>query len=425
MTGRFADLPDLAREHGTPLYVYDVADLRRAHADLREAIGDGSTLYYSLKANPHPLVAGELARIGCATEIASAGEVGLALAAGFAPADILFTGPAKSDADLDTALTAGIRRFSVDSPTDLGRLARAAAEHGAALSCLLRVNADQAVPGMGLTMAGIASQFGADASWVTSCPEAFASVGGARVSGLHLYMGTNIDDPEVLYEQFATSMALAGALRRVLGTSLTDVNLGGGFAVPYARRGGRPSYRELASRLPPVCDRNLPGWRDGGVRLAFESGRYLAGGCGVLVCQVIDVKVSKGRTFVLLDAGINQLGGMSGLRRVPRIVPDLLPLTGLAASARGGWVEDCVVAGPLCTPLDTWCQGVRLPRLRPGDLVATPNVGAYGLTASLVAFLGHDPAPEVVVDSDRPGAPPHVSRLALVREAVRAPALAH
>jgi diaminopimelate decarboxylase len=219
-----------------------------------------------------------------------------------------------------------------------------------------------------------------------------------------------------LYEQFAASVALAGALRRLLGPGLADIDLGGGFGLPYARGGGRPSYRELAVRLPPLLDRDLPGWREGQVRLAFESGRYLAGGCGVLVCQVIDVKVSKGRTFVLLDAGINQLGGMSGLRRVPRIIPDLLPLTGPADPANGGWVEDCVVAGPLCTPLDTWCQGVRLPRLRPGDLVAVPNVGAYGLTASLVAFLGHGPAREVVVDSGHPGTPPHVSRLALIRE---------
>lgn len=424
MTGRLADLPDLVRRHGTPLYVYDVADLRRAHADLREAIGAGSTLYYALKANPHPLVAGELARLGCGCEVASAGEVGLALSAGFAAADILFTGPAKSDADLDAALTAGVRRFSVDSPADLRRLGRAAADYGVTLSCLLRVNADRAVPGMGLTMTGTASQFGADASWVTSCPEAFASAGGARVTGLHLYMGTNIDDLEVLCAQFATSVALAGSLRRLLGGGLLDIDLGGGFGMPYARIGRRPSYRELAARLPPLCDRDLPGWREGLVRLAFESGRYLAGGCGVLVCQVIDVKVSKGRTFVLLDAGINQLGGMSGLRRVPRIVPDLLPLAGAADAARG-WIEDCVVAGPLCTPLDTWCQGVRLPRLRPGDLVATPNVGAYGLTASLVAFLGHGPAPEVVVDSDRPGEPPRASRLALVREAVGIPEFAH
>jgi diaminopimelate decarboxylase len=407
-----AALLRIAGTVGTPAYVYDVADVRRAHADLRAALPDRARLYYSLKANPHPAVAGTLAGLGCDTEVASAGEVGAALAAGFAPDAVLMTGPAKSTVDLDVALRCGVRRFSVDSPADLRRVGRYAEGYGVEVSCLIRVNADRAVPGMGLSMTGVASQFGADASWLLAQPGLFRSVGAARVDGLHLYMGTNIEDPDVLYGQFATSVRLAGALRRALGEPLPEVDLGGGFGMPYARRGDRPSYSAVGASLEPLYDSELPGWRDGSVRLAFESGRYLAGGCGTLVSRVVDVKPSKGRTFVLLDTGINHLGGMSGLRRVPRIVPDLVPLDGGTVD---GWLDNCVVAGPLCTPLDTWSQGVRLPRLRPGDLVAVPNVGAYGLTASLLAFLGHPPPVEVVVDG---GAPVAASRLQLTREPV-------
>jgi diaminopimelate decarboxylase len=407
----------VAEQYGTPLYLYDLADLRRAHTQLREAIPEHSPLYYALKANPHPQVAGELAAIGCRSEVASAGEVDLAMAAGFRPSDILFTGPAKSRWDLDTALAAGVRQFSVDSPVDLDRLGRAATGHGVDVACLLRVNADRAVPGMGLSMTGTPSQFGADASWLLAQPDLFRSTGAAHVNGLHLYMGTNIDDPEVLFDQFATSAALASALRRALGQTLVDIDLGGGFGMPYARAGVRPSYAALASRLEPMFDRALPGWRDGHVRLAFESGRYLTGGCGTLVCRVVDVKVSKGRTFVLLDTGIHHLGGMSGLRRVPRIVPDLVPVDGAAVD---GHVDDCVVVGPLCTPLDTWSQGVQLPQLRPDDLVAVPNVGAYGLTAGLLAFLGHRAPVEVVVDTDVPDRAPSGSRLEMTRMPVSA-----
>ncbi|MGF7235762.1 MAG: type III PLP-dependent enzyme, partial [Frankia sp.] len=414
------DLAGVAARFGTPTYLYDRADVRRGYAALRRALPDPSVVYYSVKANPHPDLAGALARAGSRAEVSSVGEVEAAVAAGFAPADILMTGPGKSASDLASALAAGVRRFSVDSPVDLARLGDLAERWGAVVSCLLRVNADDAVPGMGLSMTGTASAFGADASWVLREPERFVGHAGARVVGLHLYMGTNIGELETLLAQFETSVRLARRLRDALGVPFQEVDLGGGFGAPYARSGDRPLFDRLAARLEPTLDEQLPGWRERRPLLAFESGRYLMGGCGWLIAGVVDVKVSKNRTFVVLDSGINHLGGMSGLRRVPRIVPDLL--LGPDGTERPP-VEDCAVVGPLCTPLDAWSQGVTLPRLDPGDVVAVPTVGAYGLTAGLLAFLGHRPPLEVVVDSDDAdaaggrglGAPVSVSRLALVR----------
>jgi diaminopimelate decarboxylase len=391
-------LSRVAETWGTPSYVYDLADIRKAHEDLRAALPAPSRLYFSVKANPHPDVASEFARLGCLAEIASCGEAQAAVAAGFRSGEILMTGPGKSDADISAALSLGIRRFSADSPTDLDRIAALAAEHHAEARCLLRVNADTPVPGMGLSMTGTQSQFGADASWLTTAPGQFRSRPGAAVTGLHLYMGTNTADMSTLAGQFETSIRLARKLRDALGITLEEVDLGGGFGMPYARAGGRPSYDGLRSMIVPVLDSELPGWRGGQPVISFESGRYLAGGCGNLLCQVLDVKASKGRTFVVLDSGINHLGGMSGLRRIPRIVPDLITL-GLTPGARAGQeMTDCAVVGPLCTPLDAWSAGVALPALLPGDVVAVPNVGAYGLTASLLAFLGHPAPAEIVMD---------------------------
>jgi diaminopimelate decarboxylase len=388
-------LARIAGTWGTPAYVYDRADVRAAHDHLRRSLPSGSAIYFSLKANPHPDVASVLAGAGCRAEVASGGEVDLALAAGFAPEHILLTGPGKSEVDIRGALAAGVRRFSVDSPTDLARLGRIAMRHGCEVSCLLRMNADQPVPGMGLSMTGTSSQFGADASWILSSPRRFLASGAARVHGLHLYMGTNITDVEVLLHQFETSVALAKKIAVALDIPLTEVDLGGGFGMPYARAGDRPDFGVLAARLEPVLDSALPGWRSGAPRLAFESGRYLTGGCGTLLCGVLDVKRSKGRTYVVLDTGINHLGGMSGLRRIPRIVPDLLPPVPAGES-----LDDCAVVGPLCTPLDVWSQGVRLRRVAPGDVVGIPNVGAYGLTASLLAFLSHRSPVEIVLDGE-------------------------
>ncbi len=407
------DLGAMAERFGTPTYVYDLADLRRAVRDLGAVLPAPSWVYFSVKANPHPDVCRTVAAAGLRAEIASSGEIAPALAGGFAVADVLMTGPGKTAGDVAAALAAGLTRFSVDSPTDLALVGRLAQAYGVDAQCLLRVNADAAVPGMGLSMTGTASPFGADASWVLAQPERFRGSGRARIRGLHLYMGTNITDGEVLATQFTTSIALAAQLRCALDVPMQEVDLGGGFGMPYARAGSRPDFSGLAARVTGDLDALLPGWRRADPEVTFESGRHLAGGCGTLISRVVDVKVSKGRTFVVLDTGIHHLGGMSGLRRVPRIVPDLI-----TPDRPGDPVPDCSVVGPLCTPLDTWSSGVTLPPLEPGDVVGVPNVGAYGLTAGLLAFLGHPPALEVVVDGAEVVS---ASRLDLVRSSVALP----
>lgn len=404
---------DIAARYGTPSYVYDLAVIRRAHADLRRSLPDPSVLYYSVKANPHPLVVAQLARLGCRAEVSSIGEVDVAIESGFAPEGILLTGPGKTAQILSHALGRGVTHFSVDSPADLARLGELASDRRTVVDCLLRINADERAPGMALTMTGTASQFGADAAWVAEAPEPFRASGGARVRGLHLYMGTNLDDEDALMSQFDVAVRLAVRLAPRLGP-FAEVDLGGGFGAPFARDHDRPRFATLARRLTELLDRHLAGWRSGEPRVAFESGRHLVADSGVLLCRVVDVKPSKDEMFVVLDAGINQLGGMSGLRRVPRIVPDVFPANGHGDRNR---LSRAAVVGPLCTPLDTFSRGVELPQLVIGDLVQIPNVGAYGLTASLLAFLGHPPAVEVVVDGDDVLS---ASRLELVRSEVGA-----
>lgn len=376
-------------EYGTPAYVYDLAAVRAAHSDLRAALPDGAVLHYSLKANPHPLLVRELNSLGCHSEVASVGEVDAALAGGVGPELIQLAGPAKTAETVGYALDRGVSRFSVDSPSDMSTVDKLAADRGVRADCLLRVNVDEAVAGMGLAMTGVASQFGADASWILRAPEEFAG----RLVGLHLYAGTNLRDEDALMRQFEVSARVAAALSRVLD-GIVEVNLGGGFGLPYAQSGDRPRFTGLAARLSGLLDSELPGWRSGAPRISFESGRYLVGDCGTLLCRIVEVKVSKGKTFVLLDAGVNHLGGMSGLRRLRPVEPTL-------KYAASGEVTRCTVVGPLCTPLDLLAPDVPLVDPRAGQLVSIPNVGAYGLTASLLAFLGHPAPVEIVADAGR------------------------
>jgi diaminopimelate decarboxylase len=391
----------------TPAYVYDLDQLRRSYQRLRGLLPVPTELFYSAKANPHPALLAELRRAGCHAEVCSPGELAAALRAGFAVGDILYTGPGKRDRDVAEALKAGVTWFSVDSPHGLDQLDRVAGELGATARCLLRVNDTAPVPGQGLTMTGVASQFGADADWILAAPELFASRERARVAGLHLYMGTNVDDEDTLVAQLGQSARTARRLVDACGFELEVLDLGGGFAAPFARAGDLPDYPTLAGRVAELLDETVPGWRRGGPRVAFESGRYLTATCGTLLTRVLDVKMSRDQHVLVLESGINHLGGMSGMRRLPSVVPTLT-----AVPDEPETVAPVIIAGPLCTPLDTWARGVAAPRVRPGDLLAVPNVGAYGLSASLLAFLGHPAPVEVVVEDDRIV---HTSRLTLHR----------
>jgi diaminopimelate decarboxylase len=398
---------EVAERYGTPAYVYDLEEVRLAHADLRRGLPGEAVLYYSLKANPHPAVVAELLELGCRAEVSSPGEIRAALGAGADPSDLLLTGPGKTEQLVALALHLGLTRFSVESPGDLAQVESLADGRDLAVDALLRVNADEPVPGAGLAMTGVASQFGADASWVVREPGRFRGV-----TGLHFYMGTNLVGEDVLVRQFEVGLGLAERLGDVLG-DVTEVDLGGGFGAPFGRGGHRPQLPGLAVRVAGLLERRLPGWRRAAPQVAFESGRYLVAASGTLVSRVVDVKESKGEVFVVLDTGINHLGGMAGLRRIPRILPDVALVDDDGAAEP----RESVLAGPLCTPLDVFGRGSELPSLEPGELVTIPNVGAYGLTASLVAFLGFDPPVEVVVDGEEVVS---ASRLALGRAPVEA-----
>jgi diaminopimelate decarboxylase len=386
----------------TPAYVYDLDELRRSHRKLRDLLPAPVDLFYSFKANPHPVLAEALRETGCRAEVCSPGELATALEAGFPVEDILYTGPGKRDRDVAEAVKAGVTWFSVDSPHGLAQVERLA---GPSARCLLRVNDTTPAAGQGLTMTGVASQFGADVDWILARPELFSPI-----AGLHLYMGTNVSHEDDLVAQFGQSIRTARRLADALRVDLEVLDLGGGFAAPFARTGSLPSYPRLAGRVADLLDRDFPGWRQASPRIAFESGRYLTATCGTLLTRVLDVKTSRNTHIQVLESGINHLGGMSGLRRLPPVVPTL-------ESAEPETVAPTIIAGPLCTPLDTWGRGVTAPQARQGDLLRVPNVGAYGLCASLLAFLGHPAPVEVVVEGGRVV---HTSRLTMRRTPVPA-----
>jgi diaminopimelate decarboxylase len=382
---------ELAAQFGTPLYVYDLDEVDAARRELFDALPDEFELFYALKANPHPELVARLREGGCRAELSSTGELAAALSAGFDGRDCLYTGPGKTAGELAEAVRHGVRTFSTDSVTDVHRVGAAARRFGAVADCLIRVNSTSAsATTTSIRMTGTPSQFGFDSETLAEVLPRLRQVPGARIAGMHFFPLSNARDEASLIGEFQHTIELAATLAQELDIPLRYLDIGGGFTVPYAVPGERGSYPKLRSELEAALDIHLPGWRAGAPTIACESGRFLVGACGTLVAQVSNVKVSRGRKFVITDAGINTFGGMSGLGR-------LLPVS--VRVEPGEHVEPASLVGPLCTPGDVLGRQIPLPELGPGDLVSIPNAGAYGPTASLLMFLGR-PAPAEVVVSD-------------------------
>ncbi|MEU6644629.1 phosphopantetheine-binding protein [Saccharomonospora sp. NPDC046836] len=411
--------PDLATEllasYGSPAYVYDLDRVRAALADLRAAVPAEATLLYSLKANPHEDLVAALLSGGCHAEVSSPGELATALRAGADPAEAFYTGPGKTAGELRTAIAAGVATFSVESLVDLRRVGAVAVELGREVDCVLRVNGSDAPGDAGMRMTGAASQFGTDVDVLLDRKAELAGVRGARVVGFHFFPLTNAADEQSLVTEMTASIATASTLAEALGIDVRVLDLGGGFACPFAGPGERPRYQNLRAPLETALDERFPGWRQGAPRVLFESGRHLVGDSGTLLCTVTDVKDSRGSRFAVLDTGINHLGGLSGIGRLLPLSAVPLPVVADGVEAADDPVPTRLV-GPLCTPADTLGRGTaELPALRVGQHLAVPNVGAYGATASLIGFLSRPAAAEIVLSG---GEVASASKLALVRQPV-------
>lgn len=377
----------LAQAFGTPLYIYDLADIDQRISELRAVLPRASRLLYSMKANPLPAVAAAARLAGCDVEISSEGELSASIAAGFAPSAMLYTGPAKGESELLRAINEGVGCFSAESLRDLVRIATAAKRARTTVTVILRVN-PAAAPHARLAMTGVPSQFGFEETELESLRPRIAALGGIDVAGVHVYFGTQAADASALAETFRITIDTAERLATTVPVRVID--LGGGFPWPFAAMEAPPDLEPLAPALAAlVKSRECLS----GAELWFESGRYIAASCGTMVARVMDVKHSRGTTFYLLDAGVSTLGGMSGLGRVFRPAATLIPIERDAVTQ--SILAD--VVGPLCTPLDCLARAARVPEIAPGELVAIPNAGAYGATASLSGFLSRPAALEVSV----------------------------
>ncbi|WP_164962636.1 pyridoxal-dependent decarboxylase, exosortase A system-associated [Rubrivivax sp. JA1026] len=379
-----------ARVGATPFYAVDRGLLRRRVAELRAALPAGVKLHYAMKANPMPALVAYMAGLVDGIDVASGGELKVALDAGADAAEVSFAGPGKRDAELRQAVAARVL-VNVESERELAVLAAAAAEFGVPARVAVRVNPDFELKGSGMRMGGGAKQFGVDADRV---PALLARIGelGLAFEGFHLFAGSQNLRAEAICEAQRQSYELALRLAAHAPAPVRFLNLGGGFGIPYFPGETRLDLAPIGANLQALAERartELPE-----ASLVIELGRYFVGEAGVYVTRVVDRKLSRGQVFLVCDGGLNHHLAASG--NFGQVVRKNYPVTvgnRLGDEAR----ETATAVGPLCTPLDLLADRMSLPPADVGDLVVVFQSGAYGASASPQAFLGHAPVTEVLV----------------------------
>ena len=374
----------------TPFYAYDRALLAARAQALRAALPPGLKIHYAMKANPMPALVAHMAGLVDGIDVASAGELKVALDAGANPQDISFAGPGKRDAELRQAVAAGIL-VNVESFREIPVLAAAAQRLGLPARVAVRVNPDFELKASGMKMGGGPKQFGVDAEQV---PALLAEIAGAGLAfeGFHLFAGSQNLKAEAIVEAQRKSFELALRLAEHAPAPVRFLNLGGGFGIPYFPGEQALDLAPIADNLAQISAQaaaQLPQ-----AELVIELGRYLVGEAGIYVCRVVDRKVSRGQTYLVTDGGLHHHLAASG--NFGQVIRKNYPVA-VGNRMDAAAAEEASVVGPLCTPLDVLADRMSLPAAEIGDLVVVFQSGAYGFTASPERFLGHPAAVEVLV----------------------------
>ena len=380
----------VARVGQTPFYAYDRDVITRKVETLREHFPEGISFHYAIKANPMPAVIAHLAELTDGLDVASGEELRRALDTQMEPENISFAGPAKSVNELRMAIAAGIT-INLESEVEFDRAKSVAQELGITGKVAVRVNPDFQLKASGMKMGGGPQQFGIDAERVPALLKAIDE-SDLKFEGFHIFTGSQNLKAEAIIDAHDKIFDLLERIQKDYPTKVNKLNIGGGLGIPYF-----PGEKPLD--LAPIghnLERLLQHYQRylEGTEVIVELGRYLVGESGVYVCEITDIKESRGETFLITNGGLHHHLAASGnfgqvLRKnYPAAIGNRMAATEL---------ERASVVGPLCTPLDLLANKMELPSATIGDYVVIFQSGAYGITASPEKFLSHPHAVEVLV----------------------------
>ena len=376
-------LAGIAEQAGTPVYVYSHGSLEKAYRELDEAFaGLDHQVCFAVKANGNLAVLRALASFGAGADIVSGGELYRSIRGGFDPKKIVFAGVGKTEAELVAGLGERILLFNVESASELEHLNRCAGRHGKKARVSLRVNPDvdaESHPAISTGQHG--SKFGIPLDEALALAESIEDYRCVELIGIHQHVGSQISKLEPYTASVEKSANLVTELKR-RGLDIQYFNIGGGLGIRYKNE-ETPTPKEMVDAIRPVLEET-------GARILCEMGRYIAGNAGALVTRVIYRKESAGKSFLVADAGMNDL-----------LRPSLYDAYHEVRAVKDGTTEITAdLVGPVCESGDYLARGRELPDAAEGDTLAVMSAGAYG--SSMSSNYNARPRPaEVLVRGDR------------------------
>ncbi len=386
---------ELAEQYGTPMFVYDRNILLQKYQSLRNALPAEFEIYYSVKANPHPRVLQFFLSQGLGLEVASAGELHMALQAGCPPEKIIFAGPGKTMAELSLAIQKNIREIHLESFTERERISFLSRQSGKKTRISIRINPGKEAQGGAMQMGGKPSPFGIDEEKLDEMLNLVLQDSYLDLQGIHLFIGTQILDHRILLSQYRKGFEIAERVAQRIPGPLRIIDFGGGYGVPYFKNETALDLTELKRELELLVAEKKRSQLFQHTQFLIEPGRFLTAEAGVYVARINDIKVSKGKKFLIMDGGMHHHLAASG--NLGQIIKRNYPLA-ILNKLQEPYSETVEVVGPLCTPLDTLGRSVQLPEAHIGDLIGIFQSGAYALSASPLGFLSHQTPAEVWVE---------------------------
>ena len=393
-----SNLQEIANTHGTPLYIYNAAHIRHQCQRLQHTLAKHFDLHYSIKANPSLAISHLIRQQGIQAEIASDGELHVALAAGYTPEQIIFAGPGKTEQELRLAVQTKLGCINVESINELRLLNELAQAENTVQTIGLRINpaVEQLQQGK-IINAGGAQKFGIDEAQAGEAIALARQLPHLNLQGLHYSLASQVQHHDDFLALCHIILHSAKRLAKKHQFHPRLLNFGGGIGVPHKASDTEFDLFAFIQGFHAIATNLKQQGFFKHCRFALELGRFIVSAAGEYLARVVDIKISQGVAFAILDGGINHA---------------LLPITANQYQVRkvlstsnnkqhDQQSTEVMLGGPLCTSVDSWRNTVSLPELHIGDLVLLENSGAYGLSASMLGFLSRQIPAEILIDNNK------------------------
>jgi len=369
--------------------------VRQRAASLKAAFGGRFGLSYAVKANPNLEVLRRLQGIVDTLDASSGGELRRAKRAGWDAGLVSFTGPGKTDGELQTAVEHRIGCVIVESVGEAKRLSAIAAKAGVKQPILVRIAPATIPAGFGVGMSGKPCQFGIDEEDCEPALKEILALPNLPLRGFHIYSGTQCLKPEAIAQNYENFIHIFRRLCSLFEIVPERLIFGSALGVPYYADDKPLDLAAVAALTNPRLDDLRNEGRFANTEFSLELGRYLIGEAGRYLTRVINIKHSRGADICVCDGGMNHQLAACG--HMGAVIPRNYRISKVGAAA-GGNVRSYEIFGPLCTTIDRLARNIQLPKLAVGDVLAVECSGAYGLTASPIHFISHEPPKEIILE---------------------------